>query len=127
MSYAPYGIHASQRYTKSDQTDFADIWSKKRLTPHQLLVHDVRLEHLRPTSEPRLEIHERIVTDIVPQSAARTLSSRLIRAADAAKNPIEKQKLTELEEEYGWMANLRIRETQRNVYDPEHTAKLRWM
>lgn len=74
-----------------------------------------------------MEIREKVVTDIVPPSAARTLSSRLIRAADAARNPIEQQRLTALEEEYGWMSNLRIRQVQRNISDPDYSAKLRWV
>ncbi|GAB7350000.1 hypothetical protein MBLNU459_g0679t2 [Dothideomycetes sp. NU459] len=127
LSYLPDDIPATQHYTKSELSDFADVWSKKRLTPHQLLVHDVRLEHLRPNSEPRLEILERVATDLVPQSAVRTLSSRLVRAADAARNPIERQRLTALEEEYGWMAALRIRQVQQNVFDSDRTAKLRWV
>jgi hypothetical protein len=115
-----------QHYTKPEQFNFADGWSKKRLTPHQLLIHDVRLENWR-SNGARLEIHEKVASNLVPPSAVLTPSSRLVRAAEAARNPIEQQKLTNLEEEYGWMSNLRLSQVQNYVSDSEDTAKLRWM
>lgn len=108
-------------------TGFEDLWLKKRLTPHQLLVHDVRLEELRPNREPRLECREKVVTEIIPQTAVLTPSSRFIRASEAARNPIELQRLTELEEEFGWMSTLRIPRCQDHVSDSSNIPKVRWM
>lgn len=68
-----------------------------------------------------------MATDIVPTSAVHTSSLKVIRASDAARNPIESQRLIGLEEEYGWMSNLRIRQIQDSVRDADDTAKLRWV
>lgn len=114
-------------HPKAPDLEPSDPWQRKRLTPHQLLIHDVRLEQWRPSAVPRLELRERVATDIVPTSAVHTSSLKVIRASDAARNPIESQRLIGLEEEYGWMSNLRIRQIQDSVRDADDTAKLRWV
>lgn len=121
-------VHHLPQYIKAPPgLEPNDPWQRKRLTPHQLLVHDVRLEQWRPSAEPRLELRERVARDIVPTSAVHTPSLKLIRASNAARNPIERQRLIGLEEEYGWMSNLRIRRTQDSFSDADDTAKLRWV
>lgn len=134
-------------------TDYSTdpLWRNKRLTPSQLLVHDIRLEAWQQDRQvcsllpfffiqksvralttlraktPLLEIRERVTSSLVPQNAALTPSSRMIRAADAANNPIEQQKFSRLEEEYGWMHTLRIKQVQKYVSDPDSSSKLRWI
>ena len=120
-------VHNAQHPSKTEGPNFDRLWQKKHLTPHQLLVHDVRLEEWRSNGEPRLEVRERIPTELVPHDAVVTSPSRLILASEVAGNPIERQRLTELEHEYGWMSNIRLDQVQKDVQDPDTTAKVRWM
>ncbi|KAK4991783.1 hypothetical protein LTR50_001600 [Elasticomyces elasticus] len=125
---APKKAHTSDKVTDTG-VDYRNdpLWRVKRLTPAQLLVHDVRLEQWRSNTGPMLEITERMSSSLVPQSAAVTTSSRIINAAEASSNPIEQQRLTALEEEYGWMHTLRLSRVQNQVYDPKDSAKCRWI
>ena len=102
-------------------------WRSKPLTPAQILVHDVRLETWRKDRGPMLEINERLSSTLVPDNAAITTSSSHVRASDAANNPIERQKFTRLEEDYGWMRSLRLRQYQMHEYDEQYSAKCRWI
>ena len=102
-------------------------WKSKPLTPAQILVNDIRLETWRTDRGPMLEINERFTSTLVPDIAAITSSENYVRAAEAANNPIEQQKFSELEENYGWMRHLRLQEYQRHAYDSEHSAKCRWI
>ena len=92
---------------KQSGFDYASdkTWRDKPLTPAQLLVHDVRLEVWRRDRGPMLEVIERSASTLVPQSAAIRPSASYIRAAEAASNPIEQQKFSTLEDEYGWIRN----------------------
>ena len=102
-------------------------WQDRLITPAQLLVHDVRLETRRSDRGPLLEVIEKSAWSLVPDDAVYTPSEGFIRAANATDNPIDKQRFARLEEEYGWMRNLRSRHYQRTEYDPEEAAKCRWI
>ncbi|GAB7358618.1 hypothetical protein MBLNU230_g3848t1 [Neophaeotheca triangularis] len=103
------------------------LWNRKLFTPAQLLVNDIRLETFRPQGGPLLEVVERLPSDLVPSTAALTPSSGIIRASEAARNPIERQRFTELEEQYGWLKHLRLQSYQQHQSDSEHAAKVRWI
>lgn len=103
------------------------LWQKRPLTPANVLVHDVRLETLRPDRGPMLEIQERPVSSLVFDTAAYVPSASFIRINDATDNPIEKQTFTNLEEDYGWIRNLRLQSYQNSTQDPADSAKCRWM
>lgn len=102
-------------------------WRAKPLTPAQVQVHDIRLERWRADRGPMLEVNERFASTLVPHTAAITPSAAYVRAADAASNPIEKQRFATLEDEYGWMRHLRLQQYQQHVYDSEDAAKCRWI
>ncbi len=102
-------------------------WKSKSNTPNQVLVNDIRLERWRHDRGPMLEINERSASTLVPDNASLTPSASYVRAADAASNPIEQQKFAELEESYGWMRHLRLRQYQQHAYDSEDSAKCRWI
>ncbi|KAI5367219.1 Putative Mg2+ transporter protein, CorA-like/Zinc transport protein ZntB [Septoria linicola] len=102
-------------------------WQKKPITPAQILVHDVRLETLRADRGPLLECHERSAHTLVPDTAAFTPSASLIRVGEATDNPIEKQKFTNLEEDYGWVRYLRSQKFQQHALDDEDSTKCRWV
>lgn len=82
-------------------------WRLKPVTPTQLLVRDVRLESWRKNRGPLLEIVERSTQNLVPKDASHVSTDGHLRASKAAKNPIEKQRFLNLENEYGWIRNLR--------------------
>ncbi|QIX00319.1 hypothetical protein AMS68_005836 [Peltaster fructicola] len=77
-------------------------WRHKPLTPAQVLVHDIAVgkEHLEITEVPS--------TALVPVEAKFSRSSDLIRAHQAAQNPIEQQRFQLLEDKYGWIKHLRL-------------------
>ena len=102
-------------------------WRRLPLTPAQIVVQDVRLEDWRQNRGPMLEVNERIASTLVPQTAAMTPSASYVRAADAANNPIERQRFSTLEEEYGWLRHLRLLQHQQHAYDSEDSAKCRWI
>lgn len=116
-----------QNIPRAERINLDHLFERKRLAPQQLLVHDIRLEQRQPDAEPRLEVHERSAADLVQPASVGRSSSRWIRASEAGRNPIEQQRLTDLEEEYGWMSSLRIKQLQHHVHDPQDTAKIRWM
>jgi hypothetical protein len=102
-------------------------WASKNILPTGLLLHDVRLETLRADRGPLLEIHERSASTLVPVSAARTPSENSIRVSRATTNAIDRQNFTALEEQYGWIRHLRLRDHQRSVTDGEDSAQCRWI
>ncbi|SMY19106.1 unnamed protein product [Zymoseptoria tritici ST99CH_1A5] len=102
-------------------------WRQKPLTPAQLLVNDVRMDTLRPDRGAMLEMCERVPSSIVPETAAYTPSASLLRIANANANPIEKQRLTNLEEDFGWMRHLRLESRQHGLQSSSESAKCRWI
>lgn len=94
-------------------------WRSKPLTPSQLLTHDVQYDTLRPDRGPMLELNERATSSLIPETAAFTPSASFVRIADLTNNPIERQNFNALEQDYGWIRNLRLDAT-----DP---AKVRWV
>lgn len=111
------------------KTTYEGLWRAKLLTPHQLQVYDIRQElwRTRPTAAPSLEVVERFATKLVPQSAALTPSSRVVRAAEVSENPIEYRRFIQLEEQWGWLASLRLPQIQKNALDSEESAVCRWI
>ena len=107
-------FHQVEQDTPTKEYSYDDQrWRSKPLTPHQILVNDIRLETLRPSRGPLLECHERSPQTLVPDTAAFTPSASLMRVSEATDNPIEKQKYTNLEEDFGWIRYLRSRKLQK--------------
>ncbi|KAK0878679.1 hypothetical protein LTR87_007540 [Friedmanniomyces endolithicus] len=121
--------HTHEKDTAGAGVDYETdgLWRKKPLTPAQLLVNDIRLETLRDYGDPMLEVAERTASSLVPERSEITSAAAYIRATDAARNAIEKQRFASFEEDYGWIRHLRLRKRQRNAYDAEHSAKCRWV
>lgn len=120
---------APYRKSKPDPSSFgynyeADPrWQKKTLTPAQLMVHDVKLETLKKDRGPMLECNERFAHALVPETAASTPSASLLRISDATSNPIEKQKFTILEDDFGWIRYLRSHKFD----DDDEPTNCRWI
>ncbi|EMC92104.1 hypothetical protein BAUCODRAFT_276228 [Baudoinia panamericana UAMH 10762] len=100
--------------TPSDY-DADPSWRSKPVTPAQLLVHDLCLEAWRRDIGPFLEINEHSTPALVPEVAAKTTSKGNVRAAEATRSPIEKQKFISLRESNGWTRLLRLRKRQRDL------------
>lgn len=100
--------------------------STRSATTTQMTQHgrDVKLERLRADRGPMLECNERFAHTLVPKTAACTPSASLLRIGNATSNPIEKQKLTDLEEDFGWIRYLRSPQFQAN---DEDAVKCRWI
>lgn len=120
-------MEANSALPDSNVSDLDERWQKKQLAPHQLMTFDVRLEKLRQIGPPRLEVRERVTADLVPPEAALPQSMKFIRASEASRNPIEHTRLYNLEEEYGWMSNLRLREAHNYPNDPKSAERCRWI
>lgn len=102
-------------------------WRAKPLTPAHVLVHDIRLESRRAEQGPMLEVNEKSPSLLVPDDASQTTAAGIARASAAAVNPIEERRFQRLEDDFGWIRNLRLEDIQRNADDPEHFAKCRWI
>jgi Mg2+ and Co2+ transporter CorA len=107
--------------------DADERWRQKPLTPAQLLVNDVRVDTLRPDRGAMLEMFERVPSGIVPETAAYTPSASFVRIASTTANPIEKQRLTNLEEDFGWMRHLRLEDYQHGTQNLNNSTKCRWI
>lgn len=113
--------------TPTRDYDAEPEWRSKPLTPGQVLVNDIRLESLRSDRGPMLEVNERLTSTLVPDSAAFTPAASRKRARDAAANPIEERRFINLEEQYGWIRELRLQDYQRDIRDSDESAKCRWI
>lgn len=82
-------------------------WRLKPVTPAQLLVRDIRLETWRKNRGPLLEIVEKSTSSLVPSDVFEGTPGDNLRASKAAKNPIERQRFVNLENEYGWIRHLK--------------------
>lgn len=82
-------------------------WRLKPITSAQLLVRDIRLESWRKNRPPLLEIVEKSSTDLLPKDVLETTPDHHLRASGAARNPIERQRFVNLEDEFGWIRCLR--------------------
>ncbi|KAF2719187.1 hypothetical protein K431DRAFT_296209 [Polychaeton citri CBS 116435] len=120
--------HLERAPTGGIDYDESTLWRKKPLTPANLLINDIRLEQWRPDRGPMLEVKERFASTRIQDSAALTPSSNIIKAAEAASNPIEKQRFVSLEEDFGWIRHLRLQRRQHDRFDDgENSAKVRWI
>jgi Mg2+ and Co2+ transporter CorA len=102
-------------------------WRSKPLTPAHVLVSDIRLESLIADRGPMLEVNEKSPSLLVPESASQTTATGIARASDAAANPIEELRFQRLEDDFGWIRHLRLKNIQQTADDPENFAKCRWI
>jgi Mg2+ and Co2+ transporter CorA len=102
-------------------------WRSKPLTPAHILVSDIRLESLRAEHGPMLEVNEKSPSLLVPDDASLPTAAGIARASQASVNPIEERRFQRLEDDFGWIRHLRLKEIQRSADDPEHFSKCRWI
>src|ERR1700712_4273037 len=104
-------------------------WKKRRLSPAQLLVHDIRLEPWRAgngetNSGPWLEISAPILAStFVPDADHRDLLAKSINTENLTRNRQEQARYRDLASDFGWMNNLRGRAVQKSVEDPPDLRK----
>lgn len=102
-------------------------WRSKPLTPAHVLVYDIGLESLRAERGPMLEVSEKSPSLLVPDSASQTSPARIARAIEASATPIEEGRFQRLEDDFGWIRHLRLKEKQQTADDPGNFANCRWI
>jgi Mg2+ and Co2+ transporter CorA len=109
--------------------DADPLWKSKPLTPAQILTHDIKLESLRADRGPMLECNERAPSSLVPDAAATTSRADFARSEAAAVNPIEERRFKRLEEDFGWIKHLRLKDRPNPSADGSQTAaaNCRWI
>ncbi|KAB8576221.1 hypothetical protein FH972_025749 [Carpinus fangiana] len=102
-----------------------DYWRSKKLKPGQLLIADVGIQTIWHDREPRLELNEVPVGSIFNENdnakllkGKEHLNAQAIAELDSLP-PSEQQRLKTRQDEYGWMANLRLPTTS--------PAQCRWI
>jgi hypothetical protein len=109
--------------------DADPLWKSKPLTPAQILTHDIKLESLRADRGPMLECNEKAPSSLVPDSAAMTSRADFVRSEAAAVNPIEERRFKRLEEDFGWIRHLRLKDKPKPSADDSQpaAAQCRWI
>ncbi|KAH7135420.1 hypothetical protein B0J11DRAFT_426932, partial [Dendryphion nanum] len=102
-------------------------WRKRRLTPLQLQVHDVRLEGWRLDVGPMLEMKEVLPSTFLPDLERRDELSDTIPLENATPNRGEQNRLKAIAAEFGWMNCLRGNDVQNTLFDPPEMRKCRWI
>ncbi|KAJ4359827.1 uncharacterized protein N0V89_000383 [Didymosphaeria variabile] len=120
----PKGSTPVQVDWQSDQ-----YWRKRRLSPAQLQVHDIRLEDTgwRTDSDGMLEMREVMSSTLFPALENRDRLADTIPYEKLTKNRSEQMNMRNLANEYGWMNCLRSKDVQQGVSDPAELRKLRWI
>lgn len=98
-----------------------DFWRAKRLTPAQVLVHDVRLQRPKEGRPARLDMDEVPASTLIPIHTDIDAFPRTLPDPNIGANSFETQKLEQLRDSYGWMKWLRGEE---GVSEP---LKCRWL
>ncbi|CAI6314333.1 unnamed protein product [Periconia digitata] len=104
-------------------------WRNRRLTPAQLQIHDIRLEHgIRSTDENgMLEMREVLSSTLLPALEQRDQLADSLNTEGLTKNRSEQAHLHNLASEYGWMQCLRSKGVQKNINDPDDLRMCRWI
>lgn len=104
-----------------------EYWTHRRLSPAQLLVHDIDLQGWKPDSERThvgrlLEINETLVSTFKPVLGARDQLAENLCAEAWTTNRQEQERLKSLAREYGWLNCLRRGSSRSNGDE-----KVRWI
>ena len=109
-----------------------EYWRNRRLSPAQLLVHDVDLQGWRSDSErthvgPLLEINEIFVSRLQPVLETRDHLAETLNPEAWTTNRQEQEGLRNLAREYGWLNCLRRPGPQGNGAAVGEQQKCRWI
>lgn len=104
---------------------FEPFWHGKRLTPSQLLVHDIKLK-TGAQGNQTLEVDEDAILAIMPKDTQFWGEQASKAIAEAMGNKVgatgsEQQRVNDLKHEYGWMNGLRVPKSDRD------TTMCRWV
>jgi hypothetical protein len=102
-------------------------WRTRRLSPAQILVHDVRLEGWRKDVGPMLEMKEVLSSSFESALDLRDGLLENTKFEELSNNRTEQQQFQTLFKEYGWLNCLRSKGIQETLFDREDYNKLRWM
>ena len=112
---------------KPDDYRHDPYWQKRRLTPAQLLVHDIRLEIRRNGAGEILNIQEILSSTLVPDEFQRHELRDVLDVTELSRQPLEQAKWRTLVDEFGWLQSLRSHRTQQSAFEDPDLRKCRWM
>jgi hypothetical protein len=103
-----------------------DYWRRRRLSPAQLLIHDIDFLGWTPDSErshvgPLLEINEVFPSTLLPALGERDRLAESLHPEKWTSNRQEQQNLQNLVNEFGWLNCLRRHDSKSD------SQKCRWM
>lgn len=109
-----------------------EYWRNRRLSPAQLIIHDVDLQGWRPDSErthvgPLLEINEVFVSSLQHALEARDNLADTLNPEVWTTNRQEQEGMRSLAREYGWLNCLRRSRPQGNGTAAQEQQKCRWI
>jgi Mg2+ and Co2+ transporter CorA len=105
-----------------------EYWRKRRLSPAQLQVHDIRLEESGwHSGDEMLEMREVLTSTLLPALENRDCLMETLPFDDVTGNRNERIQLRTLAHEYGWMNCLRSKGVQQKTDDPVDMKKCRWI
>lgn len=120
--------HTEARAVEAQVDWSADpYWRNRRLTPQQLLVHDIRLDSWRTDVGAILEIGETFHSNLLPELRNRDRLAENLAIEEYTQFRSEQQMLKKLVDEFGWMNALRSNEVQETIFDDKSLRKCRWM
>ncbi|KAI9663856.1 MAG: hypothetical protein M1821_007346 [Bathelium mastoideum] len=112
---------------KTDDYRQDHFWYKRRLTPEQLLVHDVILQNWQNGSEGVLSIDEVPPSEIVPDEFQRNELRDVLSIPELSQDLIEQNHWTDLVDEFGWLQSLRLGRSQQSSLGDPPSRKCRWV
>jgi len=104
-----------------------DYWRNRRLSPAQLIVHDINVRDSWSSGEthhtgPLLEADEVFVSSLLPVLTGRDQFAETLFPETLTTNKREQQELATLAREYGWLNCLR-----RESFGSDDDEKVRWI
>jgi hypothetical protein len=120
--------------TIPDAVDWSqdEYWHRRRLSPAQILIHDVRLAQ-KPwqTDEnlagPWVDQNETLSSSLLTDLEGRDNLEKSIDFESLTTNKQEQSRLKNLAHQYGWMNTLRGKGVQQNIDDAPGLRKCRWI
>lgn len=107
-------------------------WQRRRLTPAQILIHDVRIAQ-KPwqtddsSSGPWVDQNEILTSGLLKDLERRDHLENSIDFDPLTPNRQEQTRLRNLAHQYGWLQTLRGKGVQETIDDPPELRKCRWI
>jgi hypothetical protein len=109
-----------------------EYWQKRRLSPGQILIHDVKLAQKPWATDdnqagPWVEHYETLSSGLLKDLETRDKLEDTIDCESLSTNKQEQTRLKNLAHQYGWLNTLRSKGVQQNIDDAPGFRKCRWI